>query len=103
MSNKLRWDTSLKLECHVKVFYSHEMSSQTGPQGTQVREQVRGEGDRRHEQDEHRHQQREGDVNLEDQLSRDRQVLLNCSRDGPQVRKVMLIIPDKSYSEHVYF
>ena len=71
------------------------MSLQTGPQGTKVRERVCREGDRRHEQDEHRHHQREGDVNLQDQLSRDRQVLLSCSRCGPQVQKVMLIIPDQ--------
>ena len=50
------------------------MSSQTGPQGTKVHERVRGEGDRRHEQEEHRHHQREGDVNLQDQLSSEHQV-----------------------------
>ena len=71
------------------------MSLQTGPQGTKVRERVCREGDRRHEQDEHRQQQRGGDVYLQDQQSRDRQVLLSCSRDGHQVRKMMPIIPDK--------
>ena len=76
MSEELRWDTSLQLECQIKVsqteiFYPQMISSQTGPQGPQVRERVQVEGDERRGQDDHRQHQRCGDDNLQDQLSID--------------------------------